>query len=168
MIFATSEVVMNPEEYISRLTEVSNKKLVLLKDLLSLTQAQSGTINENQILELQELVDKKKAGIEKIDKLDEEFRVYFQRLKQTLQVKSLDEIDGKKISGVKELQEVIGNIMKLLKGITVIDSENSEKANDLLNSLSGEMKKISQTKKLGSAYTMPVSAPPSYFIDKKK
>ncbi len=159
---------MNPEEYIGRLTEISNKKLVLLKDLLLLTQAQSGTINENQIPELQELVDKKKARIEQIDKLDEDFGVYFQRLKQTLQVKSLDELDGKKIPGVKELQDVIGSIMKLLKGITIIDSGNSEKANDLFNSLSGEMKKISQTKKLGSAYTMPASAPPSYFIDKKK
>ena len=159
---------MTPEEYIKRLMEVSEKKLGLLEDMLNITKAQAESINEDGLESLEKLVNEKQTKIDAIDKLDEEFDVYFRRLKSELKVKSLDELSGLNIKGVKELQQTVGRIMGLIGDISGIEKQNNDKAKSLLGKFGDEIKTINQGKKMNSAYMPGPVKPPSYFIDKKK
>lgn len=158
----------SPEKYVSRLAECSDKKLKLLQDMLELTKAQAEVIDEDGLDMLQKLVSEKQIRIEEINRIDEEFEVYFQRLKQVLKVKNLDELKSSEIKGVKELQEAIGQVVKLISEISTLEKQNSEKANGLLSDIGNEIKKLSQGRRINSAYTSGPMQSPSYFIDKKK
>lgn len=160
---------MTPEEYIQRLTEISAKKYKLMEDMLSITKAQSETMNEDGIEELERLVALKQVKINEIDKLDEQFSVYFLRLKQELKVKSLEEINNAGIPGIKELQRGTGNILLLIKEIKKVEAQNNINAKKLLDRFGGEVRKINQSKVVNRAYNEPPAVQaPSYFIDKKK
>ncbi|MCX8130719.1 MAG: flagellar protein FlgN [Clostridia bacterium] len=160
---------MSPEQYVQRLTEISHKKHKYMQDMYMLTVEQSKTINEDGLEQLDKIIAARQTLIEQVDKLDEEFSVYFQRLKQVLGVKSLDEIKSPGIPGVKELQQSIKAVMGLIKDITELDKQNNNKAKKLLDELGNEIRKINQGKRVNMAYNpSPVMQPPSYFIDKKK
>jgi flagellar biosynthesis chaperone FliJ len=156
------------EEYIDRLNEISLEKYSLLKDMLYLTEEQANSISEEKIDSLEKLVVEKQAKIEKINKLDEEFEVYFLRLKSVLNVKKLDELKGLKISGARELREAVGQILCVIEEISRLEKQNNEKAKGILKKLGRNIKNINQSKKMNSAYMPEPIKPPSYFIDKKK
>lgn len=155
--------------YVRKMIELSAKKHSLLEDMLALTQAQSNTITEDGIENLHKLIAEKQAKIEDINKLDEEFGACFNKLKQELGIESLDEVKGADIPGIKDLQDVVGRIMELLKEISRIESENNENAKKLLDDLSSKIKMINQGKTANTAYGKLASMPPpSYFVDSKK
>ncbi len=156
------------EKYISRLIEILKKKHVLLRAILSLTQAQSSEINEDSIEKLQKLIDDKQHVIDDINKLDEEFEVYFARLKISLKINSLEELDASGIEGARHLKEVTAGILKLITEISEIEKANNDKSKELLGKLGGEIKKINQGMKVNSAYSSTPVNTASYFIDKKK
>lgn len=158
----------SPEKYIGRLTELSSKKYKLLQEILALTRAQSQTITEEGVESLGRLIGDKQVKIDEINKLDEDFNVYFQRLKRELKVSSLEEMNVPGVAGTKELQESIRQIMSLIGEICTIEKENNDRAKELLNSLGTEIKKINQGKKVSSTYIPRPLNIPSYFIDKKK
>ncbi|MCX7841537.1 MAG: flagellar protein FlgN [Clostridia bacterium] len=160
---------MTPEEYILRLIEASQKKYILLKDMLSITRVQSEAFREDGLDELERLIALKQAKIDEIGKLDEQFDVYYQRMKQELKVKSLEELEAHKIKGLKELQDIISAIMSTIKEISSLEAANSENANKMLQQFGEEIKRMSSSKKVSQAYGQTTAMqPPSYFIDKKK
>ena len=57
---------MTREEYMERLTEISYRKYRLLREMLDLTEAQSRSINENGLEELEKLVQEKQVRIDAI------------------------------------------------------------------------------------------------------
>ncbi|MCX7920754.1 MAG: flagellar protein FlgN [Clostridia bacterium] len=158
-----------PEMYMDRLTEISNKKYDLLKEMLLLTKEQALVITEDSLEKLQAFIVQKQEIIERINKLDEEFDVYFQRLKQELKVKNLDEMQAHNIKGTAELKSIVSDIMRLIGEISEIENQNNCKAKELLDSLGNEIKKINHAKVANSAYKGGTGFPtPSYFIDRKK
>jgi hypothetical protein len=160
---------MTPETYIERLWDGSGKKLLLLQDLYKLTVRQSDMINQDKLENLDEIIGDKQKCIDQIDKLDEEFNVYFLRLKQQLNIKNLDELHNPDIKGVKELKLTIGTIIELIKEISTLEQQNNLKAKSLLDELGKEIKKINQGKKVTNAYNPGSNLrPPSYYIDKKE
>jgi hypothetical protein len=156
------------EEYIERLFEASQKKYENLQDILAITKVQSETISEDNIDVLQKLISDKQLKIDNIDKLDEEFNVYFQRMKAQLKIKNLDELENPSIKGLKELKEQIAAIMKLLTKISELERDNNHKAKSLLDSLGNEIKKINQMKRVNNVYKPTKNQYQSYYIDKKK
>lgn len=159
------------EKYVERLIQISQKKLKLLQDMLLLTMAQAESINEDGVEALGKLISDKQEKIEEINRIDEEFGVYFYRFKKELKVKSLDELDldNTAIKGARELKEVISEIMKLIKEISEFENRNNAKAKGLLKTFSDELVKLRQGKKITQVYNpAPTIPPPSYFIDKKK
>ena len=156
-------------DFLQRLIEVSKKKYVLLKDIHKLTQVQTEVISGSDIEKLEELIKGKQGSIDSISKLDEEFGIYFKRLKQTLGVESLDEIKDIEIQGVKELRTVIGDIMTLLREISELEVNNNKSAKRLLEDIGDNIKKINAGHKANSIYNTAYNVEtPSYFIDKKK
>jgi len=157
-----------PEKYVSRMLELSNKKLLLLLDMVKLTQSQSKNVTEEGLDSLNQLTELKQEKINEIDKVDDEFDVYFKRLKSVLKVESLSELPSSNIKGVKELQVVIKKIMDTLNEISTIEKQNNVEAKKILSKFGDEIKKISQGKRANSAYAPGFEESPSYFIDKKK
>jgi hypothetical protein len=159
---------LSVEKYIERLIEASQKKYEHLEDILTITKVQSETISEDNIDVLQKLISDKQLKIDNIDKLDEEFNVYFQRMKAQLKIKNLDELDNPSIKGLKELKEQIATIMKLLTKISELEKDNNHKAKSLLDSLGNDIKKINQMKRVNNVYKPTKNQNQSYYIDKKK
>lgn len=159
---------ITPEKYIERLIDLLKKKHVLLRSILSLTQAQVSQINEESIDKLQKLIDEKQHVIDDINSLDDEFNVYFTRLKSTLKINSLDELNAEELEGAKVLKEVTAGIISLIKEISELEKTNNEKSKELLGTLSGEIKKLNQGKKVNTGYVSKPFNSASYFIDKKK
>lgn len=158
----------SPEKYIQRLNETVDKKLGLLQDILELTEEQASSISEDGLEGLQRLVDDKQEKIDAVDKLDEEFKVYFQRLKSVLKVDSLSELDASGIAGAKELKGKVAEILELIKEIADSEKGNNSAAKKLLDSLGSEVKKLNQGMQMNNAYTPGHMNTASYYIDKKK
>ena len=161
------------EKYIERLNELLQKKKALLLDILTLTQAQTEAITEEGLDGLNKLIDDKQAIIDGINKLDEEFGTYYQRLKSTLGITRLDQLDAAKLEGgasdgAKQLKSLTAEILDVVRDISEIEKVNSQKSNKLLGQFGNEIKKINQGKKANNAYKSGAASAPSYFIDKKK
>lgn len=159
---------MTSEEYIKRMIAISEEKLKLLQEIFTLTTEQSEVIKEDSISELEKLIEEKQKRIDAISKLDEDFNVYFQRMKSVLNVKSLDEVKCTNIKEAGELRTLIAKIVSEIENISAIEKKNNEKAGTLLKSLGEEIKKLNQGKKINKAYSAAPPKTPSYFIDKKK
>lgn len=158
----------SPEKYVEKLLENSQKKYKYLEDMLKLTEQLSAVMTEEGMDTLEKLIADRQAVIEKVDKLDEEFNVYFSRLKHELKVNSLDELKDTNIKGLRELKDVVAKIMDILKEMSQIDKKNNDEAKKLFDSLGTEIKKINQGKMVNTAYYPKQVQTESYFIDKKK
>ncbi|NLB78680.1 MAG: flagellar protein FlgN [Clostridiaceae bacterium] len=156
------------EKYFDRMVEILDKKRQLLEDMLALSKAQTPVITAETLDKLKGLIDEKQEKIEAINILDEEFSVYFERLKTTANVKKLDDIDAKAFPGAKALKERTGEILKLVEGISQIEKSNNDKSKKLHEELGSEIKKINQGKRINNAYNPSPSNPAAYFLDKKK
>jgi DNA repair exonuclease SbcCD ATPase subunit len=156
------------EKYFDRMVEILDKKQLLLMDMLALTQAQTPAISAETLDELKRLIDEKQQKIEAINILDEEFSVYFERLKVTAGVNKLEDIDAKAFPGSKRLKEKTGEILKLVESISQIEKSNNEKSKKLHEELSSEIKKINQGKRINNAYNPSPANPTAFFLDKKK
>lgn len=162
---------ISPVEYIERLNELLEKKKALLADILGITRAQADTVTEDGMAGLSDLIKNKQLKIDEINKLDEEFGIYYQRLKSALGISRLDQIDAEKLDGAaqaRRLKELTAEILDVIRDIAVIERENSRKSKKLLEKFGNEIKKINQGKKANNAYKPGAFGVPSYFVDKKK
>lgn len=155
-------------KYVSRLSEISRKKYGYLQDMLSLTQKQTETIVEDGIENLQKSIDEKQRIIDAIDKFDEEFNVYFQRLKSILNVTSLADVAASKFEEAAELKDITGKILAIIKEIGDLEKQNNTKAKKLYEGFGEEIRKINAGKRMSSSYAPKKVNSPSFFIDKKK
>jgi len=160
---------VSPEFCIEKAIEASNKKYKCLQDLILLTMAQTEAINEDGIDGLSKLTGEKQIKINEINKIDEDFGIYFDLLKQKLGVNNLDEINTSELKGANELKQITGKIMELLTEINKLEKQNYEKAKNLLDELGAKIRQISEGKRLNNAYNASAGlTPPAYFVDKKK
>lgn len=159
---------MISEEYIVRLLEILDKKYKLLEEMFALTERQSKVIDEDKLDSLEDFVRLKQVKINEIDKLDEQFGVYFARLKNSLNIKSFDELDKINIIGAGQLKERTGKILELISRISLLEKDNGRKAQELLDSIGEQIKKLNVGRKISSVYENKSVNAPSFFIDKKK
>jgi len=159
---------MSAETCVKMLQEILDRKLKLMNTLLKLTEEQAGLINEDGLDQLGRVIAQKQKIIEAVDKLDEEFSVYFDMLKEKLDVTSLEQVKASDIEGADRLKESVSKILEVARAASEIDRENREKADKLMEELSGSIKKIAGGKRAASAYNPSPIQMPSYFIDKKK
>ena len=162
---------ISPVEYIERLNELLEKKKALLADILGITRAQTEAVTEDGMDGLSDLIKNKQLKIDEINKLDEEFGIYYQRLKSTLEISRMDQIDAEKLDGAaqaRRLKALTAEILDVIRDIAVIERENSRKSKKLLEKFGNEIKKINQGKRANNAYKPGAFGVPSYFVEKKK
>ena len=162
---------MTPEEYVKKLIQLSLNKLELLGQVLEETRRQSTVITEDSIEALQKSIDAKQELIDRIDKSDEAFSVYFERLKSIKKVNSLDQLNVHDIDGLSELRQIIEKIVNTLREIENVEQYNNKQAHNVLDKLATEIKKINNGKVATSAYRASkynaVAATTTYFDTKK-
>jgi hypothetical protein len=158
----------SPDTYITRLLEITNAKYTYLREMLEMTSEQAVSIDGDQIAKLEDILDGKQRIIEKIDKLDDEFEVYFHRLKSEAKIKNLEELNSSEVKGLKELKISVSNVMGIIKELSDMEQSNSSKAKKALEDIGNELKSINVAKKVNSAYGSIPLQTESFFIDKKK
>ncbi|TYQ16856.1 UNVERIFIED_CONTAM: FlgN protein [Acetivibrio alkalicellulosi] len=157
------------QQYIKRMIEVSKKKQIVLQDILLLTMAQTEAIETDGMEGLERLLENKQKKIEVIDRLDLDFSTCFTKIKDIFNVESLEDAKMASIEGVNELKRSIEKILEILKEISGVEKQNSDKVKNIMTDLSGRIKRINQGKKVNSLYNgYDDESSSSYFIDKKK
>lgn len=155
-------------KYFDRMTEILKKKELLLKDMLYLTESQTNAIQSEDLDLLKKYIDKKQQKIDAINKLDNEFEIYFERLKAASSVKKLEDLDVSEFPGAKGLKEATAGILAMAGRISETEKINSQKSTELKKKLGEQISKVKQTKKINNAYNPVSPTVPSYYIDKKK
>ncbi|NLX64995.1 MAG: flagellar protein FlgN [Clostridiaceae bacterium] len=159
---------MKAEEYIQRLTDISSQKLALLDEILLFTKSQNEVIKEKRFDEMNQLLEERQKRMDAVDKLDEQFVVYSERLKEALSLKSLEELSPYNLSGTAELKKVVENISQCLIKIKEMDDENIALVEAELNTVRGQIKAANEYKRISGAYYPDQNSGRSVFFDKKK
>ena len=160
---------METQNYLVRLIEVSNKKYKLLEDMLQTYLLQTESLGDNNHESLEEQVQNRQTIMDEVDKLDEQFHVYTERLKTTLGIQSLDELSRFSIPGRSELKDIVGRISHMLESLSGLHSKTEKRMQEILLSTRSQIRQVTVSKQMNRAY-QPVSTmpPPSVFFDKKK
>lgn len=160
---------MTAAEYIQKLTGISMQKLNSMNEILELTKKQENVITEDSLNNMQEIINQKQALIDSINKLDENFDVYYTRLKSVLGVTNLEHVPASQVPGVVELKKIINSIFHIMEQIQKLEKENKDKADELLNNLGQQIKKVNQNKLINNSYNGIYKQPQtSYYFDTKK
>jgi len=155
-------------KYFDRMTEILKKKKLLLKDMLYLSELQTSAIQSEDLDTLRQLVDKKQRKIEAIDKLDDEFEIYYERLKATANVKRLDELNVSEFPGAKALKDATSEVLEMAGKIRETEQINNQKCAELKKKLGEQINKARKSRKINDAYNQTINDTQSYYFDKKK
>jgi|GEM_PF-726330 len=154
--------------YFNTMAEMLRAKKQLLTEMLTLTKAQTSVIKEGSLDELQKLVDEKQKLIDRIDGIDAKFSDCLQKLKDSVGVNKLDEIDVSRYPEAKQLKEATSEVLDVVREISSIEEINSKKSKELLKQLGSKIQNINRGKKISNAYKKPNTADhPSFFMDRK-
>jgi len=167
--FAVTEENMETQNYLIRLIEVSNRKYKLLENMFQTYLLQAESLCDSNYVSPEEQVQNRQSMMEEVDKLDEQFHVYTERLKTTFGILSLDELARFSIPGRVELKEVVGRISNMLEELSDRHRKTESQMQEVLLSTGSQIRQVTVSKQMNRAY-QPVSTmpPPSVFFDKKK
>lgn len=162
------EDVMQVQQIINQMIALSAKKYEELLILKELSEKQAKAFAEKDLDIVDKLLNKKDEIIQYIRKLDDAFLRAYDTLKEDMGIKSLDIISDLKITGGKDLQDLIKKITEVVESIIKLEQGSYGDAAKLQSNISGKIKEINAGKKMTSAYSIKPLRTPSYFIDKKK
>lgn len=159
------------QKYLTKLIELTKQKLCILEEVDELCCAQQTMITEDRIDELEISVGQKQSYIDKIKLLDEQYEVYFKRMKFELKIKTMEELAHKNMCPdlVSDLKVYTAKVLDLISLITEHERKNQILIENFMEEIKNDLNVINNNRKLGSAYTPTNPAgQSSYFIDSKK
>ena len=159
---------MKAEDYIQRLIDISSKKMALMDEILLFTKSQNEVIKGQRFDEMDQLLKERQKRMDAVDKLDEQFVVYSERLKEILSLSSLEELPKHDLPGTAELKRVVDSISQILRKTKEIDDENTALVKDEMKVTQGQIKNANNHKLVTGAYYPNQNSGQSYFFDKKK
>jgi len=159
---------MKAEDYIQKLTDISSQKLALLDEILLFTKSQNEVIKEKRFDEMNLLLEERQKRMDAVDKLDEQFVVCSERLRELLSLNSFEDLPRHNLPGTAELKRVVENISQCLIKIKEIDEENTSLVKAELKTVQGQMKAANEYKRISGAYYPDHNSGRSVFFDMKK
>ncbi|MEJ8552679.1 flagellar export chaperone FlgN [Tepidibacter sp. Z1-5] len=166
---------MNIKDLIDILTQISETKYNLMKEIHEITKMQKIDIENNNSDLLINYIEKKQDIIDEIDKLDKQFYSIYIKLKEDLNIDSIDHIDTQKYPEIKELKSKIENILKLTKEIDEVDKINNkkvkeelEKVKENLKNVKTDQKSLKNNARAYKGYNNKYNHAQGVFIDNKK
>lgn len=121
---------MNIKDLMNHLTQISEIKYNLMKEINEITKMQRIDIENNNSDSLINYIEKKQIKIDEINKLDKQFYSLYIKLKENLNIESIENIDTKKYPDIKDLKSRIEDILKLAKEIDEVDKINNKKVKE--------------------------------------
>lgn len=159
---------MEAKDYIQRLNEISQKKLIFMEEILLLTSKQNETIKARKFEEMDLLISEKQQRMDAIDKLDEQFAVYSSRLKTILSLDSFENLPQFNLPGTVELKNLVVKVKERLSEIKSIEDENSALVKSELKETKDKIDHSHAFRRVSGAYNPVKNEIPSYYFDKKK
>lgn len=159
---------MENEELVLYLIKLSEGKLFLIKQLLTLTETQSEILEKQQTSKLDRILKQKQDIMKRIDTLDEEFVDKYDLLKKDSYIDNIESLQLEGKENLKLLQDKIGHIKDITGKIKKIDNINAEKLKQNMESVKNELKKVKYGKKVAKGYGEKKIGGYSIFVDKKK
>ncbi|HZJ76113.1 MAG TPA: flagellar export chaperone FlgN [Oscillospiraceae bacterium] len=159
---------MGKNDLIENLIRLSEGKLFLLKQLLTLSGQQSKNIGSGEAEKLSELIEQKQNIMTRIDDLDREFVKKYDLLKSSIVVETSEGLRPDERDKMGVLQDRITEIYSLTKKIQKIDIANVKKLEKNLQSVQNELKKVRAGKKAVQGYSKKDTEGISIFLDKKQ
>jgi hypothetical protein len=157
--------VVDVEEVMEKLIEISKRKSDILNDIYSLTVEQSKVIIKEDIDGLNELIDKKQVFIDEAQELDAQFEKIVDDLKLVYSVERLDQINICK-SEVEKIQIVIKAIMEKVKLIRKLEMENSTLLREMKDNMERKIIAIKSGKKVVANYGYSNNMQQPVYFDK--
>lgn len=159
---------MGKDDLIDYLIKLSEGKLFLVKQLLTLTEQQSKNINSEKAGKLEEIIEQKQSIMTRIDVLDKEFVEKYDVLKGDFVLETLEGLEVNQKNNMKVLQNKITKIHLLTERIQELDLANVEKLKKNLQSVQSELKKVKTSKKVIQGYSNKGTEGISIFVDKRR
>lgn len=160
---------MGRGELIEYLFKLSEGKLFLINQLLTLTQQQSEGLESNETERLNEIIEQKQSIMSRVDILDKEFVDKYDLLKGEFLIDSEGSVEGQDKDKLRLLQDKIREIQVLTEKIQQIDNINVERLKKNMELVKSELKKVKFGKKISQGYSNNKAIDGvSIFIDKKQ
>lgn len=160
---------MGREELIEYLLKLSEGKLFLINQLLTLTQQQSEGLESEEIDMLNEIIEQKQNIMGRIDVLDKEFVSKYDLLKGEFLINNVESMQTDDKNSMRLLQDKIREIQVLTEKIQQIDNANIERLKKNMELVKSELKKVKFGKKITQGYSKnKVTDVISIFVDKKQ
>ena len=157
------------QDRVKQLVKITEQKKSLFNQILNVTENIAGSIIDEDVEKLNSHISEKQKIIDKINTLDEEYKINFETIKSDYGINLLDELKEIHAHEALIIQHTVKDIVDLAKKIDILDKENNKKAQSLMGKFSEELKRINSTKKMSSAYNKPLqTTAPSYFFDEKR
>lgn len=159
-------LLVNLYRVIDNLISLSENKYQQLKEIYLLTQKQTDFIEDGDMVNLSNLIDRKQEKIDLILTFDSQFEAITDDIKILYNVKSLDELEIE-ANNIYLLKEIISNVTELLKQIIEIENSNREKMNTAKNALEVKMSTAKTGKTAIKQYNGLTGYADAVFFDKK-
>jgi len=157
------------QELIEYLLKLSEGKLFLVNQLLTLTKQQSEGLESEETDILNEIIEKKQNIMSRIDILDKEFVGKYDLLKDEFLIDNVENMHGDDKNNMKTLQNKIREIHTMTEEIQQIDSVNVKRLKKNMELVKSELKKVKFGKKISQGYSNNKTTDRvSIFIDKKQ
>lgn len=161
---------MDAHGYVQRLVEISQNKYARLERVLQTYLEQKELLEtEDGTLQLDACLNRRQQLMEEIDKLDEQFVVYGERLKNTLGISSYEELSRFDLPGRATLKDSTERIISLLQTLSDYHHKLTDTLSGSMQALTGQMKQLQKSKQVHRAY-QPANGNdnPSVYFDKRK
>ena len=160
---------MGRVELIEYLVKLSEGKLFLINQLLTLTQQQSEGLDSEEVDILNEIIEQKQSIMGRIDVLDKEFIGKYDLLKNEFLISNVGSMEDDDKNKMRYLQDKISEIQALTEKIQQIDNSNVERLKKNMELVRNELKKVKFGQKISKGYSNNKSTEGiSIFIDKMK
>lgn len=159
---------MEKNHLIDNLIRLSEGKLFLLKQILTLSRQQNKNIESGEAERLDELIEQKQSIMARIDVLDKEFIKKYDLLKSSVEIETLEGLKPGEKDRMKVLQDKISEIYSLTENIQKIDTANVEKLKRNLQFVQKGLKKVRAGKKAVQGYSKKDTEAVSIFLDKRR
>lgn len=163
---------MTAADYVSRMTAINRKKIEMIQLLRDAYRQERLSLVDKNMEAFGNVLEDKQRIMTDVNKLDEQFHVYSERLKTEMAISSLEQLTGFYIPGLPDLKGSTSELIGLLQEIEFMHAEDTRLLQGELartEQLIGQVRKgKSQARQFGRAYFQRPIQTLSVYFDKKK
>lgn len=151
-----------------RLIELSDKKVIALKGILSMTKKVDLVGDDDVFSGAQEIVESREKYILDMIAVDKEYLKIFEETKEYLGIEDITDIDKVEYPKIVDLYEKTYEIMSLLDEIKNLDEKNMASINKKNQDMSEKINISRNVNKINKSYGKKYAGVNSYVFDKKR